>query len=106
MQNTIAFTRKQYMNKEVTHQEYYSQFVTPGVLRLVEGHIGRKRILESSDPHFNDIPLREWDDLQGQIIYMVGRLIQAANGTNCISLSDTVCVAKAAAEKLRNEKQT
>ena len=49
------YTRKQYMDNEVSHAEYYAQFGIH-LIKLVENRIGKKRILESSDPHFNDIP--------------------------------------------------
>ena len=29
------FTRQQYMNKEVTHNEYYAQFVTEHIKNIV-----------------------------------------------------------------------
>lgn len=91
------FTRKQYMNKEVDHQTYYGQFATDSVRRIVCQYIGRNRILASRDPFFNDIPLRLWDGLHGSLTMLVGKRIAVANGSGGVSLSDTVCVAKAAA---------
>lgn len=95
------FTRAQYMNRECSHQEYYGQFVTLNVLRLVENHIGRDRILTSSDPHFNDIPLYQWDKLCSPILSMVGHRIRAVNNQSFVWLADAVCIAKAAAEMIR-----
>ena len=96
------FTRKQYMNKEVSHQEYYAQFVTPNVMHFVRNVIGEGPIRDSQDPHFNDIPLVRWDNLHPYILSLVGWKISKANGGG-VSLSDTVCVAKAAAEMIRDE---
>lgn len=65
-------TRKQYMNKEATHQEYYGQFgqyLVDDVCR----HIGKYRILASDDKYFNDIPLRHWDAMRGVVLAIVGR---------------------------------
>lgn len=55
----INFTRKQYMEGEVNHDDYYGQFVTDGVIRLLD----QDRVKNSTDPHFNDIPLLHWDRL-------------------------------------------
>lgn len=55
------FTRKQYMNHECSHREYYAQFVTEGTRQVVLQSIGRERLEGSTDPHLNDIPLRRWD---------------------------------------------
>lgn len=57
----IKFTRSDYMNNKCSHREYYGQFVTPYVLQLVANSIGLDKIKASKDPHFNDIPLQEWD---------------------------------------------
>ena len=54
-------TRKQYMDKEATHREYYGQFVTPKYAKAIAERIGVDRLIASKDPHLNDIPLREWD---------------------------------------------
>jgi hypothetical protein len=57
------FNRKQYMNHECTHDEYYSQFVNNAILSRVKSRVGEARIKGSTDPHFNDIPLAEWDSI-------------------------------------------
>lgn len=57
------FTRKQYLNKECSHREYYAQFVTEPVKARVRMCIGWERLKNSTDEHLNDIPLREWDRL-------------------------------------------
>lgn len=99
----MKFTRKQYLNKECSHNEYYGQFVSPGLVDMVSCMIGEGRIKRSSDPHFNDIPLRDWDSLNGLIREYCGRSIAEANGTGGISLSDTVSVAKAAARQIKED---
>lgn len=94
-------TRKQYLAQEVSHQEYYGQFVTDGVRRIVAAAIGNG-IFNSVDPHFNDIPLDKWDRLYFIIRSAVGRQINEANDSVGVSLSDTVCVAKEAARQIRD----
>jgi hypothetical protein len=95
--------RKSYIDGDVSHGQYYGQpaFCTPEVKSLVARAIGLKRILASKDPHFNDIPLERWDALHPAIVIMVGRAIREANGNGGIALSDTVCIAKAAARLIK-----
>jgi len=97
------YTRKQYMNNEVSHADYYAQFGIH-LIKLVENRIGEKRILESSDPHFNDIPLREWDRLEHSVRQLVGGMLREYNGPKAgVSLSDCVCAAKSAARIIKSE---
>ena len=97
------YTRKQYMDNEVSHAEYYAQFGIH-LIKLVGNRIGKKRILESSDPHFNDIPLREWDRLESSVRQLVGCMIREYNGPKAgVSLSDCVCAAKSAARMIKSE---
>lgn len=109
------YTRKDYLNKECTHDEYYRQFVSDGVIDMVGSVIGVDRIKASNDPHFNDIPLREWDKLDGPygIRYIMNRnIFKMANcpeyiGTNKISWSNSDCIsiAKQAARMIVNDEQ-
>ena len=98
-----VITRKQYLTNKVSHDQYYGQpaFCTPEVKSMVARAIGLKRILESTEPHFNDIPLERWDVLHPAVILLVGNALREANGTAGIALSDTVCVAKSAARQLK-----
>lgn len=78
------YTRKQYMNKECTHREFYGQHMTLPIINMVVRAIGKDRLLRSTDEHLNDIPLKEWDNLHP----LLGG-----------SLSDSVCFAKEAARQ-------
>jgi hypothetical protein len=102
----IKFNRKAYMNKECTLNEYYDQFVTDGLVKAIGNIISINRIQASQDEHFNDIPLREWDALEGLVKAHCGSALADSNastskGVRSISLSDCVCVAKVAAMRLR-----
>ena len=90
-------TRKEYIDGTVTHEEYYSQFVNDNIKDLVINRIGLYRIKSSTDPHFNDIPLHEWDSLELGIRSICGKAISKANSSGGVSLSDCVCIAKQAA---------
>lgn len=106
--DTIKFDRRAYMARECSFQAYYGQFATPAVQSLVRGRIGLKRIMASTDESFNDIPLREWDAMHGTLPDSVIRALcesnssTYANGAKVYSLSDTVCVVKAAARLIKD----
>tara|TARA_R110000772_G_scaffold266658_1_gene389377 strand:+ start:1288 stop:1557 length:270 start_codon:yes stop_codon:yes gene_type:complete len=82
------YTRKQRLDNECSHREYFAQFVSASLPESIADSIGKDRLLKSNDEHLNDIPLKCWDRLHG---YFAGR----ANW----SLSDSVCSAKEAARQ-------
>lgn len=95
-------TRKQYINNEATHSEYYGQFVTPSILSLLD----HNRIKTSNDIAFNDINLNYWERLATHLPHTTINQICDANksthnGKGTYSLSDCVCVLKAAARQIR-----
>ena len=95
------YTRKQYMSKECSHNEYYGQFVDTSLRDTVKQFIGIERIMKSKDESFNDIELKRWDALAPLIRTHCGRSIARANETGGISLSDCVCTAKQAARQIK-----
>ena len=96
-------TRTDYTSGMTGHREYYGQFVNEAVKRIVMHGIGKNLILQSTDPHMNDIRLPKWDRLKLSIISCCGGAISKANGGGGISLSDTVCVAKEAARQIQED---
>lgn len=104
------FTRKDYINKRISHNDYYSQFINPSVIDYVARLIGRERIIKSNDKYFNDIPLGLWDGLT-DIKNIIDRekFKQVNNVTYgeehkhkfLWSLSNQVCIAKQAARMIR-----
>lgn len=106
----MSWDRKQYLAGEVSHEDYYGQFVNPELIAYVVGYIGAERILASSDPHMNDIPLAAWDWLVGVKDRIDTKLFKACNNATypeqerdkpLWSLSDQVCIAKRAARAWR-----
>lgn len=97
----MKYTRMDYLKKNVTHDQYYGQFVTDAVIKTLLSCINVDRIKSSTDKHFNDIPMNEWDKLSPMIGMLVGKKIEKANIKGGISLSDLVCTAKAAARVVR-----
>ena len=94
-------TRKEYMDGTFTHEEYYSHFVNDEVKRFVTRSIGLHKIKSSTDPHFNDIPLYEWDRLNSYLCSICDKAISKANSSVGVSLSDCVCINKQAARMIK-----
>ena len=90
----VAEHRAAYMAGDVSHKDYYLWLADFIGLEHIE--ISDKKIKASKDPHFNDIPLFLWDRMDKRV-----RAMAFSKGLICWSLSDTVCVAKAIAEKIR-----
>lgn len=94
-----ACTRSDYMSGKCSHATYYAQFVNANVLCIVAQRIGKDRIKNSKDEHFNDIPLHEWDALHSAVLAARNRF---PHGDACfVSLGNSVCIAKEAARQIR-----
>ena len=96
------YTRRDYLYKRCDHDQYYSQFITDGIMALVERRLGLDAILDSVDEWFNDIPLKRWNDLSFYIKPMIDiqTLIKTQEGW---SMSTGVCIGKQAAKMLRDK---
>ena len=99
----IQFTRKDYMTGKVSHDEYYAQFVTEMTKEIVRSSIGMEAILASKDPHFNDIPLKNWDSLHPVILRTSGR---DCTDVHWDTLGTSVCIAKCAARMIKAEESS
>lgn len=88
-------TRKQYMNKECTHREFYAQFAGPGVKGRVLALIGIERLQSSTDEHLNDIPLKTWDALGP-----VGSVAQWQAAEDSPTMAGRTCIYKEAARQI------
>ncbi|SHG04484.1 hypothetical protein [Dysgonomonas macrotermitis] len=62
---TNVITRKQYLNGEATHDEYYSQFVTDATINMLLRFLSKERLTEAynENPNLYSIKLQVWDDL-------------------------------------------
>lgn len=100
------FTRKEYLavasrdESRAAYHRYYSQFVTPDTVRIVVEVIGGERILASTDPHFNDIQLINWD-----VLPAVLDLDKLKLAGDYLSVAGKVCVMKTAARMWRDGEQ-
>jgi hypothetical protein len=95
--------RKDYLEDKVDHRAYFAQFVNENVKHAILDAIGLDRLRASRDPHLNDIPLREWDDLAGGMCPTSSGLVNARllrETGEGLSLAGLVCIYKEAAKQL------
>jgi len=92
-------TYKEYMkNSRELHQKFYAQFLTEEAIIYVAQYIGADKIVNSKDPHFNDIPLKLWDMLSMNLLIKSKMWKEAHDETQFIfSKAENVCLAKVAA---------
>jgi len=96
------YTRKQLLNKECTHSEYYAPFISERMVCIVLNRIGKERILASTDPNFNDIPLKVWDNLP--YLNGVGEVYKEKTG-DWMTQSSWVCMYKEAAHNIKQKEE-
>lgn len=102
MNSEIKYTREDYIDKKAcSHREFYSQFVTEGVISLVKRTIGVKRIVNSVEGSFNDIPLRLWDSVGDWIVQNVSVRKLILQADNAVYTMYGVCIAKEAAAQIK-----
>lgn len=97
-------TRAQYLSGECTHDQYYAQFGIK-LVRVVRTAFGDERIKASTDEHFNDIPLRNWDLLVPHAKVLIGGDMARINNTQYVWHADCVCALKSAAKIIRDTPQ-
>lgn len=92
------FTRSQYLNRECSHRQYYSQFVTPLTILYVKSCIHVDVLKASQDEHFNDIQLERWD----RIPIAYNRQAMKSCG-DYLTPAGHVCIMKEAARQILEE---
>ena len=97
----MTTTRQQYLDGEISHQDYYMQFVTEDTKKYLFRSISPYEILGSKDKHLNDIPLHLWDG--AQLSYDKEKFIEANGKQAGFSKSDKVCILKACAHDFKNK---
>jgi hypothetical protein len=83
--------------RRAAHRKFYGQFVDEATVRAVVQAIGAEEIMASEDPHFNDIPLKRWDDVSPWI----PRAINFKDVGDYPTQAGLVCVAKEAARQYK-----
>ena len=101
------------MNGHFSHREYYAQFVTDEIKKLVLRTIGKDRIIKSTDEHLNDIQMKLWDSMAGatmrgsEVIWFAPCAISSIMAVKFkdvgdgYSLANAVCVLKEAAKQIK-----
>lgn len=101
-------TREEYMSHAGQpdtfdiHRKYYKQFVTPAVQCLVLGRIGEDKVLSSTDPYLNDIPLGLWDAMEPTLRGYRDVRAKVKEAGDTWSLNTSVCILKEAARIIRD----
>ncbi len=98
----MTYTRQQYMSGEVSHANYYAQFVTPEIKAKVDNALGYRLRNYPHDEHLNDIQLAIWDNLAGsrKLARMQGDYRCTLNAGEDKSLATQVCILKQAARQI------
>lgn len=92
------WTRKQYMDKEVSHQEYYLEMAQLGGMYLFPDTVERTRkALADGDEHLNTIPLGYWDGLALAQKRAICKANKMRGEPHAWSLGEGVCALKALA---------
>lgn len=94
--------RERYLNKEISHSEYYGEFLKHGWYPEFAGFEFDRvaECLRSGDIHLNNIPLHLWDQKAKAYKAEVARANKVLNGESSWSLFEGVCVLK---EKARRD---
>ena len=94
---TAIASRQQYLNKEISHRDYYRQFVNEELIEKVERTFGIETLNAAlhQDEHLNSIGLRSWDAFTSQIPFDQEAIEIAGENVTRATL---VCIAKTAAE--------
>ncbi len=97
MTETI-YTRADYMEKRVSHQDYYAAIAREAGISYADSEKLPEIIaaLEAGDEHLNTIPLRWWDARAVYGVYVMDAALKKFPG-EIYSLSTSVCAHKAAA---------
>ncbi len=90
------FQRQQFLNGECSQAQYYKQFITPAVIKLVEASSVFQHLATTAPTKRTDITLSGWED--------IGTAVDARQLLNtlgdCWSLATSVVVNKAIAAHL------
>lgn len=93
---TVLFTRQDYMADKCTHEQYYAQFINDSGIEMVQKSKAFKCVLKSGSKDLSVAPVAEWD--------LIGTAGEAANLLVTLgdrwTLSAAVCINKAIARQL------
>lgn len=96
-QNEVLFTRKQYLNNECTHGQYYGQFVTESTIKTVLSYFSKDELTQcyAEDKHLNNIKFYVWDRMP-----LYAATYKMKDCGDSLSMSGKVCILKCAAKMI------
>ena len=102
MTSREGYTRQDYLNGEITHDQYYLELAQEHHIVLTDsdlalfgiGSLKQLRELLSRDEHLNNIPLRRFDSLTCSY--------NAYNPTHHLTLAEGCCIYKTLLKQLAN----
>jgi lysophospholipid acyltransferase (LPLAT)-like uncharacterized protein len=97
-----TYTRQQYLNKECTHSQYYSQFVNKGVIQRVQ-RFSEKDLMEGKNQDFNNIPLQWWDKVMIPVPFEIVQKMKELG--DYPTPAGVVCILKEAAKQIVDQYQ-
>lgn len=96
-ENQTLFTRKQYLDNECTHDQYYGQFVTESTINTVLSYFSKEKLIEyyASDKKLNNIKLSVWDRMP-----LYAATYKMKDCGDYLTMSGHVCILKRAARMI------
>ncbi len=104
METTTIFSRKDYMSKKCSFNEYYAQFVTDSMKQIILNKFSKEQLTEkyNADEHLNNIPLKWWDQYEEFFKQSIARTNKRINGESVWSSCEHTCAMKEAARQIIN----
>ena len=92
------YTRKDYLNRQCSHSDYYAQFVEDYVLKLVSLRFSLDLLLVeyTKDSNFNTIPLADWQ----KIFLGISLNDKLSQAGDYMTVAGSVCILKEAARQI------
>lgn len=96
-ENQTLFTRKQYLDNECTHDQYYGQFVTESTINTVLSYFSKEKLTEyyASDKNLKNIKLSVWDRMP-----LYAATYKMKDCGDWLTASGHVCILKRAARMI------
>jgi hypothetical protein len=96
-------TRNQYMNREISHAEFYRSVYQAAGISMARSPLLPKvrEALANGDEHLNSIPLQMWDSMATNAQAAIARALREHG--DFYSLGDGVCTLKQAAKDAAND---
>lgn len=102
----MLYNRMNYVSdKQIKHSTYYRQFVNDFIKKIVLSRFSIETLVSAfkTDPCFNNIPLKQWDNLTTRIEHSATFRNKLKEAGDYYTLAGAVCVLKEAAKMLVEE---